>query len=183
MSSLLQCTQHGTISNVVVKLVIILAFELLFRFLPNLLDAGIQIWNAFEINNMTLPTVDANPKVNSTIPSTNTEKCQIVCYPNVCFCVFKYPSPIYWEYRRPLQISRSYSDSYEAVGRRKRNIDFDNTIYNININLSLNYNITLEKIVSIVLVQLPGIVLGILGIIKAFNKHGCSRKTFVDSMR
>ena len=47
----------------------LLVLEFLFTFVPYLLDTGIQIWNAVEVNNMTLPTVD---------PYT----CKALCPPN-----------------------------------------------------------------------------------------------------
>ena len=45
------------------------------------------------------------------------------------------------------------------------------------------FKITLEGMISLALVQLPGIVLGILGIIKAFTNHGCSKQAVSDAIR
>ena len=47
-----------------------LVLEFLFRFLPYLLDTGIQIWNAVEVNNMTLPA---------------PEVCKDICPPDAQF--------------------------------------------------------------------------------------------------
>lgn len=43
--------------------------------------------------------------------------------------------------------------------------------------------ITTEGLLSLALVQLPGISLGIFGIMKAFMNHGLSKQTFKDSLR
>ena len=71
--------------------------------------------------------------------------------------------------------------------RRKRETQIetfmDEDISNIDFKLDFSIKITLEGLVSLVLVQLPGIVLGFLGIFKAVINHGCSKKAVADSVR
>ena len=47
----------------------------------------------------------------------------------------------------------------------------------------VRFVITAESLLSLALVQLPGICLGILGIMKAIINHGLSTQTFKDSLR
>lgn len=87
---------------------------------------------------------------------------------------FKYPPPLYeGEYPRL---------NFEAK-RRKRELQndlyIDDDIYSIDFSIK----ISVEGLVSLALLQLPGIVLGILGIIKAFINHGCSKQAVIDSLR
>ena len=62
--------------------------------------------------------------------------------------------------------------------RRKRQATNDD-IFSIDFSIK----ITVEGLVSLAIVQLPGIVLGFLGIIKAFINNGCSKQAVVDSLR
>ena len=70
---------HELLIVIMVTSIGIFAFEFLFRFVPSILDTGIQIWNALEVNNMTLPIVNQDIS-NRTL--RNSGKCQIICYPN-----------------------------------------------------------------------------------------------------
>ena len=70
---------HELLIVIMVTSIGIFAFEFLFRFVPSILDTGIQIWNALEVNNMTLPIVNQDVS-NRTL--RNSGKCQIICYPN-----------------------------------------------------------------------------------------------------
>ena len=70
---------------------------------------------------------------------------------------------------------------YDGKGteRSKRGIyEHDHNIY----ETAFSVKITMEGLISLLLVQLPGIALGVLGIIKSLN-HGCSMQTFKDSLR
>ena len=46
-----------------------------------------------------------------------------------------------------------------------------------------NFTITVEGVVTLVLVQLPGLVLGMLGVIKAFLMYGRSREACLKALR
>ena len=52
-------------------------------------------------------------------------------------------------------------------------------IYSVNFSIKISF----EGLVSLALVQLPGFVLGFLGVMKAFFNHGCSKKAVIDSLR
>ena len=64
------------------------------------------------------------------------------------------------------------------ISRRKREAKNKN-IYRFDFSIK----VTVEGLISLALVQLPGIVLGFLGILKAFINHGCSKQTIIDSLR
>ena len=51
------------------------------------------------------------------------------------------------------------------------------------VRVDVRFVITMEGLLSLALVQLPGISLGILGIMKAIINHGLSTQTFKDSLR
>ena len=76
---------------------------------------------------------------------------------------------------QPLQMRRKRETQNETF--------MDEDISNLDFKLDYSIKITLEGLVSLVLVQLPGIVLGFLGIFKAIINHGCSKKAVADSMR
>ena len=42
---------------------------------------------------------------------------------------------------------------------------------------------TVEGVITLALVQLPGVVLGLLGIIKAFSMHGMSKEAWLKALR
>ena len=99
------------------------------------------------------------------------------------FSGFRYPPPLYQgEYPK-----------FREISRRKREVQnesyTEDDIYNIDYieddiySIDFSIKITVEGLVSLALVQLPGIALGILGIIKAFINHGCSKQTVIDSLR
>merc|ERR1712018_781488 len=85
-----------------------------------------------------------------------------------CLQSFRYPPPLYQgEYPK-----------FREISRRKREVQnesyTEDDIYNIDYieddiySIDFSIKITVEGLVSLALVQLPGIALGILGIIKAF---------------
>ena len=51
------------------------------------------------------------------------------------------------------------------------------------ISEDVRFVITMEGLLSLALVQLPGISLGILGIMKAVNNHGMTSQGAKDSLR
>ena len=63
--------------------------------------------------------------------------------------------------------------------RKKRAIDDD--IYEKEFSFSVK--ISMEGLISLIFVQLPGICLGLFGILKAFTSHGLSKEAAVDSLR
>ena len=63
--------------------------------------------------------------------------------------------------------------------RKKRAIDDD--IYEKEFSFSIK--ISMEGLISLIFVQLPGICLGLFGILKAFMSHGLSKEAAVDSLR
>ena len=63
----------------------------------------------------------------------------------------------------------STNTSSNSTFRKRRSVDDDNLF---SASFSFNISITNESLVSILLLQLPGVCLGIFGIIKAFQIHG-----------
>ena len=96
---------------------------LVIRFLPNILDSGIQIWNAVEIDQMV-----KSGEIN-------------------------YPGPF----------------DLPPGQRRRRSISESSSIYNIHLADWLQFQVTVEGLVSIGLVQVPGICLALYGIVQAIR--------------
>ena len=66
--------------------------------------------------------------------------------------------------------------------RKKRSADGNSTnLYEG--SFSFDIKISLEGALSLGLVQLPGVCLGLLGVLKAFQLHGLSKQTAKDSLR
>ena len=71
--------------------------------------------------------------------------------------------------------------STSPPNRTRRKRDINDNIYEQEFGFSIK--ISTEGLVSLIFVQLPGIGLGLLGILKAFMNHGLSKDAVVDSLR
>ena len=147
----------------------LLICDVLFRFLPFFLDTGIQIWNALEIDRQARSTCETRiwedgQSSNITLSMWNSYFCDINFLALGCFI-----------YKPPICCSRSLPQQF----RKKRAINDD--IYEKEFSFSIK--ISTEGLMSLVFVQLPGIFLGLLGILKAFMNHGLSKDAAVDSVR
>ena len=67
--------------------------------------------------------------------------------------------------------------------RKKRGVKNDSSIEGDIYTFNFSIRISFEGLVSPILVQLPGLALGFLGIMKAFLNHGCSKQALIDSLR
>ena len=67
--------------------------------------------------------------------------------------------------------------------RQKREVRNETAIKDNIYSLNFSFKISFEGLVSLLLVQLPGLALGFLGIMKAFINHGCSKQALKDSLR
>ena len=47
----------------------------------------------------------------------------------------------------------------------------------------VTFTITVEGVITLALVQFPGVVLGFLGIIKAFSMYGMSKEAWLKALR
>ena len=99
---------------------------------------------------------------------------------NSHFCDINFLALGCFIYKPPICCSRSLPPPpQEQQFRKKRAINED--IYEKEFSFSIK--ISTEGLMSLVCVQLPGISLGLLGILKAFMNHGLSKDTAVDSLR
>ena len=85
------------------------------------------------------------------------------------------PGPV----RAAGEVVEGAADEVFAVKRKKRAIDDE--VYEK--ELSFSVKISMEGLISLMFVQLPGICLGLLGILKAFMNHGLSKAAAIDSLR
>ena len=151
---------------------LLLICDVLFRFLPYILDTGIQIWNAVEIDRLARSTCETTiweggQSRNKTLSMRNSYFCDINFLALGCFI-----------YKPPICCSPP-PPPLEEQFRKKRAINDD--IYEQEFRFSIK--ISTEGLMSLIFVQLPGISLGLLGILKAFMNHGLTKDAAVDSLR
>lgn len=138
--------------------VFLFSSELIFRFLPIITDTGIQIWNGFTVNNISIHGTYYFYMLMTIIYLINPSG------------DFHYPEALCCREPRILESAR-----------KKRSSDGNSNIYEG--SLSFDIKISWEGALSLGLVQLPGICLGLLGVFKAFQLHGLSKQTAKDSLR
>eukprot|EP00092_Neocalanus_flemingeri_P070774 GFUD01086900.1.p1 GENE.GFUD01086900.1~~GFUD01086900.1.p1 ORF type:complete len:481 (+),score=87.55 GFUD01086900.1:40-1482(+) len=70
----------------------------------------------------------------------------------------------------------------QEFGRRKRSIQEGLSLVNITLTDGLSFQMTIEGLVSIGLVQLPALCLAVFGIVQAFQTEGFSKRAAKDSV-
>ena len=75
------------------------------------------------------------------------------------------------------------TESRDAIASKKRGVKNDSSIDKDIYTFNFSIRISFEGLVSLILVQLPGVALGFLGIMKAFLNHGCSKQALMESLR
>ena len=160
---------------------LLLTCDVLFRFIPFFLDTAIQIWNAVEIDRLTT-SCDARVWDYETQQQVKnvTSKCGIWKKNPISFYFNNFILTVgCFLYQTPICCSASLPPPLTESIRKKRAVS--NDIYEKEFSFSIK--ISTEGLMSLIFVQLPGICLGLLGILKAFINHGPSKEAVVDSLR